>query len=505
MKQTNCATLLELDAEQVSVEANFLRGLPKFNVVGLPSGDIQESKERIKSALVSSGFKFPSGAITINLSPSDVPKNGSHFDFSIALTIALFQYDDIDLSDWYVFGELGLDGSLKDTRAMFPIILSLKSQKKIKKVLIPNESIKKISTIPEMQIYGVSSLSEAMDFLRGIINIEPEEQTSLDLNKFNINSREFFFSKSFQLDFRDVLGQIVAKRASLIAVAGMHNIILEGSPGSGKSMIAKRLRYVLPPVTGEELLQIARFEALEGKEPTFSAHRPFRSPHHTASRGSIFGGGSRVAKVGEVSMANSGILFFDELPHFPSQILEALREPLQDYSILVSRVQTKIKYPANFLFVGAMNPCPCGYLMSKTHTCRCTDNEIKRYRNSLSEPFWDRIDLYIAMQEVSADDQPTVNSENIYENVLKAFKRQMARGQENLNGRLSDSELETFVKLDRSAIETLRTASARFNLSLRAINKIKKVARTIADLDDNSNNEVSKNHILEALSYRKRS
>ncbi len=506
MKQTNCATLVELDAERVFVEANFLRGLPKFNVVGLASGDIQESKERVKSALVYSGFKLPTGAVTINLSPSDIPKNGSHFDLSIALIIALFQDENIDLSDFYIFGELGLDGNLKDTRAIFPIILSLKGQNKIKKVILPVDSVKKVSRIPNLEIYAVSSLSEAIDFLRGIIKIEPEKETSLNVNKLKINDSEYFFTRNFNLDFKEVLGQTVAKRASLIAVAGFHNIIYEGSPGSGKSMIAKRLQYILPPVNGEELLQIARFEALEGREPTFSAVRPFRSPHHTASRGSIFGGGSRVAKVGEVSMANSGILFFDELPHFPQQILEALREPLQDYAILVSRVQTKIKYPANFLFVGAMNPCPCGYLMSKYHSCRCSESEIKKYRNALSEPFWDRIDLYVAMQEVSADDQPTISSENLYSNILIAFEKQIKRGQKNLNGRLSDSELEEFVKLDRSALETLRTASEKFNLSLRSINKIKKVARTIADLNHNSyfNDEVSKGHILEALSYRRR-
>jgi magnesium chelatase family protein len=502
MKKTLSATLQGLNANEVAVEVNFIRGLPKVNIVGLASGEIRESGERVKSALISSGFQFPPTIITINLSPSEIRKSGSHFDLPIALSIALFKFEEIDLSSWHIFGELGLDGSVKDSLSIFPATLSLKRDGKLSKVLVPKDSVSKISKIPDIEIYGVDSLSEAMDFFRGIITIPKVSGKELDSEVLEIDGETLFFQQKFPLDFQQVLGQLVAKRASLIAVSGMHNIIYEGSPGSGKSMIAKRLQYLLPPVGEEEILNIAKFQALNGDEPLFSPQRPFRSPHHTASRGSIFGGGTRSAKIGEVSMANSGILFFDELPHFPKQVLEALREPLQDYSILISRVNTKIEYPANFLFVGAMNPCPCGYLMSKKQSCRCSDIEVKRYRNILSEPFWDRVDLYVAMDEVSANDKPSTSSQEMFQRVLEAFKMQKSRGQTNLNGRLNDLELEKFVKIEGEALETLLKASEKFGLTLRGVNKIKKVARTVADLD--SSEEIGKRHILEAISYRRR-
>jgi magnesium chelatase family protein len=501
LKTTKCATITELDAETVSVEVNFTRGVPKILVVGLPEKEIKESQERFKSALLSSGFVFPNKIITINLSPSDIKKSGSYFDLPLALIIALFEAE-VDLSDWYIFGELGLDGSVKNTKAIFPTILSLKKSGELTKVLVPKSSVENLSKIPNIKIYGVETLSEAIDFFNGIINIDEVENRELNLKKLNISEKEFFYTKTFKLDFQDVFGQTLAKRGALISATGMHNIIFDGSPGSGKSMIAKRIQFILPPVSQSELLEIAKFEALDGNDPTFSAVRPFRSPHHTASQGSIFGGGSRVAKVGEVSMANSGILFFDELPHFPKKILEALREPLQDYSISISRVHSKIKYPANFLFIGAKNPCPCGNLLSQNNSCRCTDMEIKRYQNILSEPFWDRIDIYVVMQEISIDDQPTVSSAQMFDEVLNGFKMQIARGQKNLNGRLEDDEIAKFIVLDLEAIEILKKASTRYNLSLRSINKIKKVARTIADLDFSE--MVHKKHILEALSFRRR-
>ena len=501
MKTTKCATITGLDAETVFVEVNFTRGLPRISVVGLPEKEIKESQERFKSALISSGFKFPPQTITINLSPSDIKKSGSYFDLPLALIIALFD-SEIDLSDWHIFGELGLDGAIKDTKAIFPTVLSLKTSGQLKKVVVPKGSVEKLSKIPNIEIYGVETLSEAVDFFKGIINIEKVANLELNLNRVQILDKEFFFTKKFDVDFQDVFGQVVAKRGALISATGMHNIIFDGSPGSGKSMIAKRLRFILPPVTQNELLDIAKFEALDGIEPSFSALRPFRSPHHTASQGSIFGGGSRVAKVGEVSMSNSGILFFDELPHFPKQTLEALREPLQDYAISISRVHTKVKYPANFLFIGAKNPCPCGNYLSKNNSCRCSDLEIKRYQNILSEPFWDRIDISITMQEVSIDDKPTTSSAEMFEQVLNAFQMQMKRGQVNLNGRLSDEEIDKFIKLDLDALDILRKASEKFNLSLRSVNKVKKVARTIADLDSAEN--VSKSHILESLSFRRR-
>ena len=502
MKITKCATITVLDAETVDVEVNFIRGVPKISVVGLPASEIQESKERFKSALISSGFKFPNQIITINLSPSDIRKSGSYFDLSLALIIALFKFDDINLSEWYIFGELGLDGAIKDTKAIFPTVLSLKTQEKLQKVLVPKKSVEKLSNIPNIEIYGVETLSEAIDFFKGIINIDKVVNSRLNLNRLEILDKEFFFTKKFDLDFKDVLGQVIAKNGALISAAGLHNIIFDGSPGSGKSMIAKRLQYILPPITQTELLDIARFESLDGTEPTFSAVRPFRSPHHTASSGSIFGGGSRVAKVGEVSMANSGILFFDEIPHFSKPILDALREPLQDYSISISRVHTKVKYPANFVFVGAKNPCPCGYRLSRVNICKCSDLEVKRYQNILSEPFWDRIDLYVIMEESSIDAKVTTSSEEMFQKVLDAFKMQINRGQKSLNGRLADADIEKYIKLDVETLDILRKSAEKFGLGLRSINKIKKVTRTIADLDGSMN--IKRAHLLDALSFRQR-
>jgi magnesium chelatase family protein len=502
LKKSLSATIRDLNADEVSIEVNFIRGLPKINLVGLASSEVKESMERVRSALISSGFRLPPKIVTINLSPSEIKKAGSHFDLGIALTIALFEEEEIDISNWHIFGELGLDGTVKDSRAIFPAILSLKRENKISKVLVPKESIPKVSQIPEIEIYGVDSIAEAVDFFKNIISLEVVKKNELDSEFLKIAEEIFLYEKDFSLDFSQVFGQKIAKRTSLISASGMHNMILEGSPGSGKSMIAKRLQYILPPINKNELLDVAKFEALNGDNPSFKPRRPFRSPHHTASRGSIFGGGTRTAKIGEISMANSGILFFDELPHFPKQILEALREPLQDYSILVSRVNAKIEYPANFLFVGAMNPCPCGYLMSKTKSCRCTDFEIKRYQNILSEPFWDRIDLYVAMDEVSAEDTSTTSSAEMFEKVLFAFQKQIERGQTQLNGRLDEKELEEFSRLTERSLEVLKRGSERFGLSLRGMNKVRKVSRTIADLDGSI--DVEKKHIIEALSYRRR-
>jgi magnesium chelatase family protein len=514
MKKVLCATLDNLDAVTVEVEVNFIRGLPKFQIVGLPSGTIQESKERVKSALISNSFRFPPLNITINLSPSDIKKNGSHFDLSIALIIALFNHDldaEIEMQNIFVFGELGLDGTIKDTNLIFPLVLSLKEQKLITEnnlLVVPKNSLEKLSKIPNIKLLGVSNLFETIEYFNDpnsshLEVLKTEDNFDLDLDFIEINNTKYFYNSTFELDMNEVYGQIIAKRAGLISVAGMHNLILTGSPGSGKSMIAKRLGELLPPLSAEEMLEVAKIESLGGQEPNFNGKRPFRSPHHTASKGSIFGGGTKSPKIGEISMANLGVLFFDELPHFSKQTLEALREPLQDLSILISRVENKVKYPANFLFIGAMNPCKCGFLLSETHTCRCTPVEVTRYKNKLSEPFWDRIDLTVAMQEVSSNDQPTVSSKNIYEQVLTAFKMQKSRGQKNLNGRLNDKEINEFINLNSDENKNiLETATQRFGLSLRAINKIKKVARTIADLDNSE--DISKNHLMEALTYRRR-
>lgn len=499
MKKINCATFVDGKARVIEVESSFVRALPSFSIVGLASNSILEARDRVKSALSSIDFRFPPLKITINLSPSDIKKSGSHFDLPIALSLAL-QKENISFEDYFVFGELGLDGRVKDTSSIFALILSLKETIKDLKVLIPKDSVKKVSKIPGLKIYYVESLKEAIEFFKS--EAKQEAKSSEIDAKFIEKDRKYYYLREFLLDFKDVKGQEAAKRAALIAASGMHNILFEGSPGCGKSMISKRLRYILPPMSLEEILEVAKLDSLDKKEPEFKPVRPFRSPHHSSTKASIFGGGSHSAKIGEVALANRGILFFDELPHFSKMVLEALREPLEDRKILISRVNSKIEYKTDFMFIGAMNPCPCGNLLSKTKECRCTELEIQRYKNRLSEPFLDRIDLYVQMSEISKDDRATISSKEMFEVVLKAFKFRLKRGQKEFNSKLEDEKIDKFCILDDKAAEILDSAIDRFSLSQRSINKIKKVARTIADLDESE--LISKPHILEALSFRKR-
>ena len=496
-----CATLEGVQAKVIDVEATFTKGLPGFAVVGLASSDIQEARERVKSALLTNDFVFPPLKITINLSPSDIKKNGTHFDLPIALLIALNK-GAFDEEGLFVFGELGLDGRVKTSSMLFPLILSLKEQGVIKRAIVPREAIGYLSHISGVEFITVENLSEAISLLQSGAFSSNTESFSYDAKHLEIDNRSYFYEKEYESNFSDVKGQNVAKRASLIAAAGMHNFMMEGSPGCGKSMIAKRIRDILPPVYEEEILSIAKHQFLDGNVPDFSARRPIRSPHHTATSASIFGGGSQQARIGEVALAHKGILFFDELPHFSKNILEALREPLQDKKVHIARVNAKIEYEADIMFVAAMNPCPCGNLLSKTKACRCSEVEIRRYQNRLSDPFLDRIDLFVVMQEVSSTDKGDISSEAMHSQVIKAFGQQKERGQERLNGKLTEEEVEAYCRLDNESDKVLESAIQRFGLSHRSIASIKKIARTIADL--NGNREITKSDLLEALSYRRR-
>ena len=437
MKKILCATLDGFDAKAVDVEVSFVRALPSFTIVGLAQTSIQESKERIKSALSASDFKFPPQKVTVNLSPSDLRKEGSHFDLPIALLIAL-QKSDIDFGGFWAFGELGLDGRLKDTSTLFAILLSLADELTDQKIIIPKASLPKISKIPGLTLYPCETLEEAISLFYTSVTAE-KSSPDIDAPSIEIAGERYYYQDAYPEDFSQIRGQEIAKRAALIAAAGMHNILLEGSPGCGKSMTAKRLRYILPPLSLNEILNHAKLDALEGKEPDFAPMRPFRSPHHSSTRASIFGGGSREARIGETALSDGGILFFDELPYFQKSTLESLREPLEDYRVLISRVHTKIEYQTKFLFVGAMNPCPRGNLLSRTKECRCTDLEINRYKTKLSAPLLDRIDLYVQMEEIGPDDRGTLTSKQMFERVLQAFAMQKGRGQEELNGKVLHS------------------------------------------------------------------
>ncbi len=488
------------EAKVVEVEVAFVRALPSFSIVGLAQTSIQESRERIKSALSAIEFKFPPQKVTVNLSPSDLRKEGSHFDLPISLLIAL-QKSDINFSEYMALGELGLDGRLKDNNSIFAILLSLSVNNQVKKVIIPKESYIKVSKIPNLEIYSFESLSEVIEFFVAS-KIKSPENESVDFEyKFIIyNDKKYYYEENFELDFLDIKGQELAKRASLIALCGMHNILYEGSPGCGKSMSAKRLRYILPPMSLDEILEKAKLDSLDSHEPDFRPIRQMRSPHHSSTKSSIFGGGSKNAKIGEVALANNGILFFDEFPHFAKSTLESLREPLEDHKVLISRVNSKIEYKTKFLFVSAMNPCPCGNLLSVKKECRCTDLEVQRYKNRLSSPLLDRIDIYVQMSEISHKDKPTISSSEMFEIVKKVFLIQLSRGQSELNGKLNDKEIQKYCALDLQTQDILNSATSRFDLSQRSIKKVLKVARTIADIEADKN--IEKKHLLEALSFR---
>ncbi|MDO5045582.1 YifB family Mg chelatase-like AAA ATPase [Campylobacter sp.] len=506
MKSLKCATYTD-GLKIVDVESTFNRGLPALSIVGLASASIKESEARVKSALLAQNFSFPAQKIIINLSPSDMPKTGSHFDLSIALLIALQkERASSEFGEFFVFGELGLDGSVKSTASLFSILLFLSTKVKEAKVLVPKEIAADAFMIPNLQIYAISKLDEAIKFF-----IDDEfkrlclvKQTHpLFENLTEICGKKYVKNLKFDLDFKDIKGQLRAKRACLIAACGMHNIIFEGSPGCGKSMSAKRLRYILPPQSIDEILLSSAYASLNLQDHEFSALRAFRNPHHTSTKSSIFGGGTSSAKIGEVALANGGILFFDELPHFGKQILESLREPLEDNQIHISRVNSKVTYKTKFMFVGAMNPCPCGNLLSKQLNCRCLEADIKRYKAKISEPLLDRIDIHVLMDEVSSDDRSDTTSADMQREVLRVFEIQMKRGQSELNGKLSDKEIAKFCICDSEAKSALDMSVGRFALTQRGINKTLKVARTIADLEDSQ--IIKKSHILEALSYRVRS
>jgi magnesium chelatase family protein len=503
VKYANCATLHFNKALEVAVESTFVRALPGFSIVGMADQSIQESRERIKSALSSVNFQFPSQKITINLSPSDLKKEGSHFDLVIALLIAL-QKERITCKDFYIFGELGLGGEVKATTTLFPIILSLASKIKDLRVLVPQSVLPKIQQIPNIEAYGVDTLSQALLFFKERhyeTSASNTSQAPLFEHSLTIKGISYFYDPHFALDFSDILGQSRAKRAMLIAAAGMHNILLEGSPGCGKSMSIKRLRYILPPQSIEEIIASHAYYSLTEIDAPLCALRPFRSPHHTSSRPSIFGGGSLQSKAGEVALAHNGVLFFDEFPNFSKTVLESLREPLEDQRVLISRVNSKISYETRFLFAAAQNPCPCGNLLSTTKECRCSQSDILRYKNRISEPILDRIDLYLQMSEEYST-QKGLSSQEMFDAVLKAFVMQKKRGQNELNGKMDEASTERFCVLEEDTRESLSMAQSRFGLSARGIHKILRISRTIADLDEAE--IICKEHLLEALSFRKR-
>ena len=505
MTHISCATLDGAKGVKIDVEASLIKGLPAFTIVGLADLGIAESRERTKAALSKSNISLPPYKLIINLSPADIRKSGSFFDLSIALgaMCEILKKEPL-LKNIIVLGELGLDGALKHTPQIFPIALSMLKEGLADTFLVPSKSAYFLQKIPNIKVYGADTLTGAFDTLttgdaeckHGTQNINGESLT--------LDGKEFFYTREFAHDFSDVKGQNIAKRAALIAAAGMHNILMEGSPGCGKSMIAKRLRYILPPMSVDEILKFAMLDFLEGKESDFSAKRPFRSPHNNSTRSALLGGGSKEGQIGEVALSSGGILWLDELPHFDKTLIEGLREPLENYRILISRVNSKIDYDADFMFVGSMNPCPCGYFGHPQHACRCTPDQINRYRGRISGPLLDRVDLMLETGSLTAEElqqaPPGESSAVVRARVVAARQRQLER-QGCCNAALAGSQLEAVATPEPAARSLLHQAIRQLGLSARAYHRILRVARTLADLDAAPHPD--SRHVAEAIHYRR--